>query len=337
MCLSKQNYNLEQDLIRYFKNSNTCKEQKAKTKNPINDCATAVHITEPKNPFKRISSQKSGKSRKLKLRDSSRINVKRCGFNIHTIRANMARIPNNPLSTKLNNKALDCPSHPLQPRQLFLYSNLQSAFHKSKEKTKGNGTEQIRSLLYLLESARSKSGKIRAITPSNQSSKLYTKKKMEVGPKKGSSSRGRGIHSKSRISRIRPEKTQEENYETLELSKSIKHCTKKKDNPYKTIAESRNIVTKTVEVDVKPKFIVGRYMKLEDTKSKWKKYIDENAENCSTTTNKSSLLIGKVPYNTEEKENSDSSSDEKLTVIEHECENNYDFICKSLQGSLNQF
>jgi hypothetical protein len=311
--------------MRYLKNSNTCKEQRVKTKHPINDYTITV---EQKNGFKRISSQKSGKCRKLKLRDSSHINVKRCGFNIHTIRANIARIPYNPLSTKLNNKLFD------PPQQLFLYSNLQSALYKSGKK-KGNGTEQIRSLLNLLESARSKSGKLRAITPNNQSSKLYTKKKMEVGQRKGSSSRGHGTHSKSRMSRIRAEKTQEEKYDTLELSRNIKHCTRKnnKDDPYRT--ESRNKVT--VEVDTKPKFIVSGYMKLEDTKSRWKRYIDENGENCSTTTNKSSLLIGKVPYNTEQKEDSDSSSDDKLTVIEHECENNYDLICKSLQERLNNF
>lgn len=347
MCLGKQNYNLEQDLLRYFKNTNTCKGQRvSKGKKLPNECTSAAYIAESKTGFKKVSSQKPGGRRKLKLRDSSRINVKRCGFNIHTIRANMARIPNNPLSTKLNNKVLDSASHPSalpQQQQLFHYSNLQSALHKTKEKPKGNGTEQIRSLLYLLESARSKSGKLRAITPSNQSSKLYTKKKTEIGQRKGSSSRGRIGQSRSRMARVRPERTQEDNYDTIEkieLSRSIKCNLKKsvKDTPYRTIAESvkgRNIVTKTVEVDTKPKFIVGGFMKAEDTKNKWRKYIDENAENCSTTTNKSSLLIGKVPYNTEEKEDNDSSSDEKLTVIEYECENNYDLICKSLQGQFN--
>eukprot|EP00826_Nyctotherus_ovalis_P064021 TRINITY_DN9386_c0_g1_i9.p1 TRINITY_DN9386_c0_g1~~TRINITY_DN9386_c0_g1_i9.p1 ORF type:complete len:256 (+),score=73.36 TRINITY_DN9386_c0_g1_i9:541-1308(+) len=253
----------------------------------------------------------------------------------------MARIPNNPLSTKQDNKVPDSGNHLLPKRQQpFLYSNLQSASHKGKEKTKGIGTEQIRSLLYLLESARTKSGKLRAITPSSQSSKLCTKKK-EIGQRKGSSSRGRVPQSRSRMSRMRPEKTQED-YETLgksEFSRSIKCCAKKsvKDDPYRTIAEprSRNVVARTAEAEGRPRFIPGAFMKIENAKSKWRRYLDENAENCSTTTNKSSLLIGKVPYNTEEKEDSDSSSDEKLTVIEHDCENNYDLICKSLQKKFN--
>ncbi len=66
---------------------------------------------------------------------------------------------------------------------------------------------------------------------------------------------------------------------------------------------------------------------------RWKKHFEESADNGSTTTNKSSAFAGKANYS-EEKDDS-CSDEERLTVIEKDCDNDYSLIFSSLQDNYN--
>ena len=153
-----QNCNLEQEFLKCLKSIKSHKEQHStKSKNIGNDNKNLNHNGDVKSSFKRNTSQKNGGTKKLKLRDSSRLNGKRCGLNVHTILSNMGHVP---VSVKQSDKSLDsgaCSFIPqYQKAQQPLYSNIQSVLRHSKIKAKENDTEQIRSLLYLLESARTR-------------------------------------------------------------------------------------------------------------------------------------------------------------------------------------
>lgn len=95
---------------------------------------------------------------------------------------------------------------------------------------------------------------------------------------------------------------------------------KKIESPY-------NIMTEPTTNNAKmSKMIALKLFKGENAK----KYINESTDNCSTTTNKSNSLIGK--YNMcDNDEYASKNSDDRLTIIEYECENNYELIYKSLK------
>lgn len=80
----------------------------------------------------------------------------------------------------------------------------------------------------------------------------------------------------------------------------------------------------------------GKYLKMADYGGKekeilrWKKHFEESTDNGSTTTNKSSLLVGKSKYNLEAEDS--PSSDGSGTVIENDCDNDYSLLFESLQA-----
>jgi len=138
-----------------------------------------------------------------------------------------------------------------------------------------------------------------------------------------------------------------ENNENLFLNRN-------NEDPYNDIGRSgilKNIIktrngpinsSKTIDVDysiLKPAPPV--IPKGEDNKKRWRRYLEESTDNGSETTNKSSLLVGKTSLSTnmldnEEEKNDGVESEERLTVIENDCENDYDLICKSLQSKYYQ-
>eukprot|EP00826_Nyctotherus_ovalis_P004166 TRINITY_DN10870_c0_g5_i1.p2 TRINITY_DN10870_c0_g5~~TRINITY_DN10870_c0_g5_i1.p2 ORF type:complete len:208 (-),score=66.64 TRINITY_DN10870_c0_g5_i1:94-717(-) len=192
--------------------------------------------------------------------------------------------------------------------------------------------EQIKKLLHMLSGTKVGSA----------SGKIPSKKKV----RKGSSSSEYTPCSKSRVAKIRPAKPHKNHYETLvnSLSKKVTkkniECNFKKygnEDPYKIMAESsktRNGMAPSLRTEntEKPK-LAGKSFTKEDEKHTWKKYIESSGELCSMTTNKSSAQIGRV-VSAEAKE--DLSSDEALTIIENDCENNYDLICNTLEAKYSQ-
>jgi hypothetical protein len=105
------------------------------------------------------------------------------------------------------------------------------------------------------------------------------------------------------------------------------------EDPYKIIADSgktRNGITAVSKTEH-----TAKTFNREDEKQIWRKYIENSGELYSMTTNKSSAQISKVIPSGECKEGQ-VDSDEALTVIENDCENNYDLICNILEGNYPQ-
>ena len=190
--------------------------------------------------------------------------------------------------------------------------------------SKKNCKDQIKKLMHILSGTK-------------VNSKMSSKRK--VGQRRESSSSEYTPYSKSRVSKTRPSKPHKNNYETLvnslvkKKAKKPIECNFKKygnEDPYKIIAESsktRNGIAATSKTEY-----VGKIFTKEDEKQVWKKYIEGSGELYSMTTNKSSAQIGKVIPSGECKEDQ-VDSDEVLTVIENDCENNYDLICNTLEGN----
>eukprot|EP00826_Nyctotherus_ovalis_P054097 TRINITY_DN7064_c0_g3_i2.p1 TRINITY_DN7064_c0_g3~~TRINITY_DN7064_c0_g3_i2.p1 ORF type:complete len:317 (+),score=73.04 TRINITY_DN7064_c0_g3_i2:79-1029(+) len=154
-------------------------------------------------------------------------------------------------------------------------------------------------LVKLLEGIKKKS---RCATPCGQSAK-------------GAYRRSNGLEGAGRG------KYREGDYETFEGKASLakSNCnTHANDDPYRVDIKptaARNSASKTA------KSMASHLLKSEDTK-RWRKHLDDNGESCSTA-DKLSLHIDKAVH--------DDSSSDKLTVIENDCENNYDLIYKCLR------
>jgi len=290
---------IEKDLVCYLNNISLFhKNMNSNKKIKIKETNSTTHIAEFRTSSKRMESQKSGANKIFKAKNSPKVN---CTFNIEIIK------PKAPQSTKQQDKS--------SGQGYFVFpqpvpSEPDTNLHKD------NNYER---LVKLLEGIRKKS---RCRTPCGQVARAIYKRGnlIEVS------------HHSSRKGPVRvPVKGEckEDCYESLENRiqfhpKTNHVCTN--NDPYKindrSIA-SRNDVCKTV------KSMANHLLKSEDTKKIWRKCLNDNVESCNTATEKQSLLIEKIA---QEEDNDDSNSEDKLTVIENDCDNDYELIYKCLQG-----
>ena len=193
---------------------------------------------------------------------------------------------------------------------------------------------QIEKLLQILNNTKVKETKISSNTPNN---KMSTRIKTNQITQKRKSLSGNEYtpSGKSRLNKLNLIKSHKDQYNTLANSfvheSSIVKTNKPnitkyvKEDQCKKSSNSRNIVitvSKTVKSKVYP--LVGG----KNERKNWKEHIEDHKDICSMTTNKSSGLPGKATV----REEDECSSDDRLTVIEHDCDNNYDLICNSLEG-----
>lgn len=267
-----------------------------KSRNLVNVTASAAHVPEFKTNFKRVVSQEPAKHRKLKLKNSSRIAIKRNKFNIHTIKP---KIPSSTKQEKSFGERSVIAAYPPNKRP-----NIQICPSKNHEYDK---------LIKFLECTRSKFNKARPITPCSQLSKPGSRKNNFAEIVQNKSIR-------RKMCKDIPLKQHEGSYEIFDnktsnnkLLNSVKFSKKEYDDPYKIMQEVKG--SKQVQ-----------FLSTEDSKRLWKKYVN-NDDNCSTATGKLSSLIGRSVPNEE-----DSDSDDNVTVIENDCDNDYDLIYKCLQN-----
>eukprot|EP00826_Nyctotherus_ovalis_P045487 TRINITY_DN5040_c0_g2_i2.p1 TRINITY_DN5040_c0_g2~~TRINITY_DN5040_c0_g2_i2.p1 ORF type:complete len:315 (-),score=81.41 TRINITY_DN5040_c0_g2_i2:179-1123(-) len=262
-----------------------------KTRNLVNATTSASHLAEFKTSIKRVVSQGSARHKKLKLKNPTRIPVKRSKFNIHTIKSK------EPSSTKQQEISLG-ERFAIAPHPPNRRPNIQISPANNYE---------YDNLIRLLECTRVKLNKSRPITPCGQFAKVRRNNVLEVVQNKS---------IRRNMCKGTSAKKHEASYELLDnktnnnkFLNSVKFNMKEYDDPYKLISESKQTM----------------FMNSEDSKRLWKKHV--NDDNCSTATDKLSSLIGRSIPNEEV-----SDSDDNLTVIENDCDNDYSLIYRCLQN-----
>jgi len=266
-----------------------------KSRNLVNVTTSAAHVPEFKTNIKRVVSQKPTKHSKPKFKDPSLITIKRNKFNIHTIKP---KLPNSTKQDKSFEEKSTLAPYPSNSRP-----NIQISPSKNYEYDK---------LMRLLEFTHGKLNKSRPITPCGHFSKPFSRKSNFVEVAQNKSIR-------RKMCKDIPLKKHEPSYELLDtkiskskLLNSVKFNKKEYDDPYKIMPETKE--TKQIQ-----------FMNSEDSKRLWRRYVN-NDDNCSTATDKLSSLMGRSVPNEEA-----SDSDDNITVIENDCENDYNLIYKCLQ------
>jgi len=265
-----------------------------------------THMSTGKSSSKHISTQKMPGSKRAKPRDSSQLNLKRSSVNIHTVRSNAFK-------GKEREKSLESAANKHS-------SNLQLGDDTIKM--------QIKNMLQLLGSKKMKE---QSETPANQAKTLQ--KKLIAENKKNVLSGKHTPCAKSRTRNVQVSKTQENdslNNRTIIL-RNVQCSFIKHNNPDQHKAKpTKSTTTKNVSKE-NARMVQEKIVR---TKELRKKCIKENVENNNIEVNRANIVIEKVNLKEELEE---VPAEDKQTVIEYDCENNYDLICKSLQTKYFQF
>lgn len=267
------------------------------------------HASTGKSSSKHMSGQKG---KKVKSRDLSQLNGKRGSVNIHTVRSNAFK----GVSGKQRDKSLESAAnkHPTA-------SNLQLGDDMIRT--------QIRNMLQILENTKIKD---QSETPANQVKPVQ--RKLADNHRKDLSSGKHTPCGKSRARKAQVARTQENdslsNKTTVLRNVQCNFARSVNPEAHRGAAKAaKNAGGKSASKErgkAQEKAVKAKELR--------KRCVKENVESYNVEVNRKSVAVVKMNPKDELEE---VSPEDKLTVIEHDCENNYDLICKSLQGKYYQF
>ena len=350
-----------QDILQYI-GANYLESNPSRPAPPSKDAADTANKGHTARPPSSNGNKKVIKKAAIKISskptNSSRAVIKRCLVN-NKYNAEDAKALSKNMSYKMppesvNRSCIMSLKRPNNGQALFSTKADSSTLRLSPAKNVKQ--ELIQNLLQLLGTERAKSTKARSTTPNSGGLRHRTQRQQQALQHQILLSRA--YTPSTRAYRVNMKKPQDKQYETMGHTFLIKSNNNASpthnkstervlsEDPYKLIGGLGNSRNRNIPLNNMIAHTVGEYStrlkpappsfpKKDENAKKWRRHMEESTDNGSTSTNKSTLLVGAVALTGEDKDD-DLISEDRLTVVENDCDNNYDLIFKSLQGEQYQ-